>query len=1049
MQTIHQEEIPVNIFSPAVVQNVTPLTNRFVFFAGIPLAWAVVLVAFGTAALGVVIPVRPAGAADAAHETVVQWKFSRDDDRNFDNNPDGWKRTYGRMFPRYLKLDIVPHDVSIDEMLRRLDAEILDGWLTVRPYTQKIPAGSLWIRTKPGILQTAQMVLIHLPSLPPSISDWLSNRYLRGEVNGGAIASTSPSYPVDLDYSYRLQARIKTEGLVHNQAWVQLSFLDEDGAVIESLPSRKLRGDNPWMRIDVGPAAPPRKAKLLQISVHFEPDSRADLSGRAGFDDLIVTRFPRIRIETDSPLALYAETASPKVKCIVSGISAEGETIAFKVLNDKGEIVRESTVPLVEGGLLSATGATRSGDANRGPTSSNNEDDLDGNRDIGGVAEWEIPQLGPGFYRIQANLAGAQESSFAVEQTIALVSDLPNRGGPFGWSITGPDRTKIPLSELPDWLQQCRVQWLKYSCWIGPKDLKSADDLAWLAGRLQDRDIKMVGVLDNPPASVLADLSSAADDPVAILFRDAEVWQPVLEPVMTRLSSGIHWWQLGNDRDYSFLGRPQLAQAIEEIRKGLQGFGQPIEIALNWPWLERIPDRDEWSWHTVVLGERTPFTGQEIDAYFEQAGDSLAAESDVAANAESNNLETDSNTADDSTIAVDEVEKNSETFRNASFRPAEFVKEITADTQASELMVQRPWIILEPLPKSKYSRSDRIQDLVTRMLAVRRQKIPAAFVSQPFNPELGFLRQDGSPDEMLLPWRTSAALLANMYPVGSLELPNETENVLLANADTAIMVIWSDRVNEETLYLGEDAKQIDAFGREIPIEQVVSRGFNVQKFQVTSEPSFIVNMDRTAALWRLGVRLDRERIDSLLGREQIVNLIYQNPAAQGLNGNIRVEAPEPWNVSSAPRLIAAEPFRERQEPLSIILRADATIGREMIAIDFELEGDRKRQFTVWRPLEVGPEDIKLDVSTRLLPDGRLVVRQEITNTASTVRQFDCYVFAPGRRRQRRSTIVEVGQTTVQEFVWDDGQELLGKDLLLSAEQQGGDRTLNFRFKATK
>lgn len=1040
MQAIHQEGIPVVTTSPTAAYFARPGAARSLFFQQRVVIFQGLVLA---CVAGLAGPVQSQSAITGggrqydANETVVRWNFARNDDRNFDHVPDGWNRTFGRRYPRYLKLEIVPHDRSADESLRYLDAEILNAWLFVRPYTQKIPARSLLVHSRPSLLQIAQMSLISMPTLPPSITDRYSNHFLRGEVDGGAIASTSPAFPVDLDYSYRLQARIKTEGLVHNRAWVEMEFLDENGEAVETLASPKFGGETAWTQLNIGPKSPPRRAQFAQLTVRFEPEGRGDLSGWVGYDDLLVTRFPRIRVETDQPLGLYAANTSPMVRCIVSGIEAEGRSIDFRVVDDLGNQILDALVPLVR---VTASDSALSDQIpiELTPSSGANTDE-----EIGGVAEWQVPKLGPGFYRIRANLAGVEAVEFTVEQTIGMLSKLPKKSGPFGWSITGKDRRKVPLKELPDWLEQAGVQWLKYSCWIGSKDLASADDLAWLAGRLDDREIEMVGVLDNPPVEVRNQLNVAEDDPAAILFRDSAVWQPVLEPVMTRLTSGIQWWQLGNDRDYSFLGRPQLKQVIEEIHVGLQGFGQPIQLAINWPWLEPTPQRKDWSWDSVILSERTPLTGDEIDAYFEEVDQTPLAASEI------DSADNDLGEADPAGSSLVESEPQADTFRITSFRPAAFAKEMATTESNSDPASQRPWIILQPLPKSQYSRADRIQDLIIRMLAVRRQKIPAAFVSQPFDPELAFLRQDGSPDEMLLPWRTASALLAGMYPVGSLELPNDSQNVLLADGETAVLVVWSDRLRDETLYLGAGARQIDAFGRDLPIQQVNLRGFDVQQFQVTPEPSFIVNMDRTAALWRLGVRLDRDRIDSLLGREQTVKLQYQNPAAQSLSGTIRVETPDSWGVSTIPRPIAAEPFREREEPISIILRADATIGRERMAIDFDLEGDRRRRFTVWRPLEVGPEDIKLDVSTRLLPDGRLLVRQEITNTAAVDMQFDCYVFAPGRRRQRRSTAVDAGQTIVQEFVWANGADLIGKDLLLSAEQLGGDRTLNYRFKATK
>lgn len=983
--------------------------------------------------------------AMSADETAARWAFSRDDDRNFDNYPDGWKRTFDRLHPRYLKMEIVPHAVDNELSLRTLDALVLEGWLKARGWTTRLPFGPVFVTSKPTLLPTLQLLPHLMPPLPPSLSDAISNRYLRMEINGGGFLVSSPVMPIDLDYSYRVQARIRTQDVVHNFASIEMVFADEKGQPIEVISTERFRGTKNWLSTEIGPRSAPRRASMMWLNFRYEPDERSDLTGWVGFDDIVVTRFPRIRVETDNPLAIYPVNSQPKIRCVVSGINVDGKAIDFRMLDSEEQLVQAVTVPLSAISEQDNEGGFRK------------QLVLNGS-EIGGIANWELPALDPGFYRVQVTLSGVEDRDFLVEQSLGILSDLPESPGPFGWSITGTSKNIVPSREIPDWLEACHVQVLKYSCWIEPRDLAAADELVWLSSRLQERRIEMVGVLDTPPQKILTELSAQANDPAAILFRDKSLWQPALEPVMTRLTSGITWWQLGKDRDYSFLGRPQLKEAIDEIRVGLQGFGQPIEIAMNWPWLERqLPD-EQTSWHTVILSERTPMTAAEIDAYFEEdlnASSGIEGTSDETtspdeATADSGKqAEADSASKVESSLELVTESSTNGMFKKVAFRVDSLNKSIADEAVATTTSQQRPWIILEPLNRYQYSRSDRILDLVTRMMAVRRQHIPGAFVSEPFNPELGFLRPDGSPDEMLLPWRTAAALLARMHPVGSLELPGESQNTVLADGDSAMMVVWSDRERVETLYLGENVRHIDAFGRELPIEQVTLRGFDAQKFRVTSEPSYLINMDRTAALWRLGVKLDRNRIDSLLEREQVVNLIYQNPSSDAINGGVRVETPDTWNVSGEYRPISAEPYRERTEPITIMLRGDATIGRELIAIDFRLEGERRRQFTVWRPLDVGPEDITLEVTTRLSEDGQLVVRQELTNSARTVKRFDCYVYAPGQRRQRRSITVEAGQTMVQEFYLPNGASLIDQNLLLRAEQQGGDRTLNYRFKAAR
>ncbi len=952
-----------------------------------------------------------------ASETVVRWDFSRTSDLNFDNVPDGWQRVYGREYPRYLNVEIRPHDVAQDLEMRSWDATVLKYW------------------------RTAQRMVRSLPTLPPSIADAVVNRYLSATIDGGGIRTYSPSFPVGAEYSYLLQGRIKTDGLVNNKAWMELNFLDAKGKEISSLSTGKFTGSQQWTQIHIGPVTAPTDAVSGRITLRFETGERADMTGAVGFDDILVNRLPRIRILAEANYGLYSDPAEPKIRCFVSGLSEQYRGLRFRLLDENGKEIRSHLAALQQVSEDSFKEIDPSGS------------DIDDG--YGGVAEWQLPRLGPGFYRVRADLttvnsdaasleynllaspkfgilvvAKQAANAFDVEYSFAVLSALPPTSSPFGWSLANSANKSIPIKALPEWLTQCRVHWLKYPCWVAPADTEKLEAIAWLMNRLQDRSIRSVGVLSDPPAEVLTNLEARDGDPVALLFRDKSLWQPQLEPVMTRLSNGVRWWQLGRDSDYSFLGRAQLSQTITDIRTGLQGFGQPIQIAINWPWIDPLPPRREWTWHTVCLNDPTPQTADEINAYF-------SAETSFFNNSYpdtpiSTSKRTDSivEVGDNTSIDVD----NRTTPGVAPTNPLSNIQ---------------PWIILDPLPRNRYRMTERIRDLILRMIAVRAHNIQAAFVSNPFEPGLAMIRQDGTPDEMLLPWRTSSALIGMMKPVGSLQLQSRSHNILLVNETDALLVLWSDTPTTETLFIGDDARHYDAFGRRIAMVAVDEKGSRQHRLSVSPEPTFVVGIDRVAALWNMSVELDRKRIDSLLGREQIINVRMQNPATQTISGNFKVDAPESWTVGKFARPLTAEPLRERSEQVPLVLKLDATIGRERLAIDFELDGDRARQFTVYRDIEVGPEDIEITVSTRLLADGRLVVRQELTSLTNKTLQFDNSVYAPGRQRQRRTTLVPPLTQVQQEFVWTNGEELIGQLLLLRAEELDGQRTLNFRFNATR
>ena len=58
------------------------------------------------------------------------------------------------------------------------------------------------------------------------------------------------------------------------------------------------------------------------------------------------------------------------------------------------------------------------------------------------------------------------------------------------------------------------------------------------------------------------------------------------------------------------------------------------------------------------------------------------------------------------------------------------------------------------------------------------------------------------------------------------------------------------------------------------------------------------------------------------------------------------------------------------------------------------------------------------------------------------------VFPPlGRQYQMRHLVVPPGQTVRRDILWSNGDELVGRTMMLRAQQRDGPRVLNYRFTA--
>ena len=126
------------------------------------------------------------------------------------------------------------------------------------------------------------------------------------------------------------------------------------------------------------------------------------------------------------------------------------------------------------------------------------------------------------------------------------------------------------------------------------------------------------------------------------------------------------------------------------------------------------------------------------------------------------------------------------------------------------------------------------------MMAARIQNADAAFLPQPVDAGRGVLGDDGTPDELLLPFRTTAMLLADAQYVGSMRLPGGSHNHVFRKPDNSlVMVVWGDGPATEELFLGEGIVHLDPWGRDIPLVGDAQK----QAIRVWQVPSFVLGLN--------------------------------------------------------------------------------------------------------------------------------------------------------------------------------------------------------------
>lgn len=866
----------------------------------------------------------PAEAVDVYH-----CDFTNAADKNYDGWPDGWSRRRGSGYPLFLPVSIV-NTAAKDE-----------------------------------------------PPMPA----------LRVQLDGGAASIYSPQIPVSPLFSYRVEGMLKTEGLQNDIAFYSLLFFDADGRLLETHESHHHQPSQ-WTATRIGPivaAHPDTYTAVIGVHLHPRHGQPPDLRGAALFRDVRLARLPRVVLKCNQKLHLYTSPQEVEVACEVSGVLTPSPLVTFTLEDVYGQTVATHAVPLVATPSNSSHTQTANkpthgdhGHKNESKQGNASHDEPAQVRGYAGKVSWKPPLPGYGFYRVRVMLADT--AATRIERTTTLAVSRPIKAaerGEFGWSLPHGDK-QLSLQELVGLVGHSGIHWLKFPMWYSEDDVSRPDRLSWFADRVSMYGIQVVGMLDQPPESVRKTFGDTRELPVATLFVEAPLWQPAVDPVMTRLSLKVRWWQLGSDQDTSFVGFPALPAKIAEIKQHFLKYGQEVQVGMAWPWLD---EAGTGPWDFLSRTTSPGLTGPETTAYLQGK-------------------------------AKDGAQR---------------------------------WMMLEPLSPKHYDLPTRARDLVERMLAAKIGRADAVFLPDPFDHHHGVVNEDGTPRELLLPWRTTSTLLGGAEYIGTIHLPGGSTNHLFRRGHEAMMIVWNRTPTEETLYLGEQIEHFDLWGRELPTSALSENGIPAQTIQVSSLPTFVTGLSLPVALWRIQLAFNTPNLPSVFGRDQTAQYRFRNTFDQGVGGEVKVHLPADWEIVPLVQTFRTAEGEEVKQDIQVRFKADAQSGPQMMRFDFKLTGDRDYAFSAFQPLNVGIGDIAIETLTRLNDTGDLVVEQTFINKTDEFVSFNCLLFAPGRRRERVQVMNLGGGRHSASYVVPNGAELLGQTLLLRAEEIDGDRVLNYRI----
>ncbi|MBM4001086.1 MAG: hypothetical protein FJ297_16390 [Planctomycetes bacterium] len=859
---------------------------------------------------------------------IYECRFDAATDRNWDNWPDGWIRKSGPGYPRYVL-------ISMDE--------------------------------------------------PDATLPQADDRTLTIAMDGGAAFAQSRPIAVSPSYAYMLSYRMCAEGLAGHRAVVTLTAFDANHQVRGQIESSPVRGDRAWRVGAIGPwSTGDTEVRYLAVGIHVVGEKPGALAGRIRIDDIRLARLPRMTLEANAAFHLFSNPSDPVVTCRVSGITQSRGEVRFALVDERSRPIAETTVPLEMTAIDDdARGAGNAHAVPGGPITPSATEDGD-SRVHSGVAAWRPPVPGAGFYRVLAVVGDDEASAMRNETTLAIVrfEGNPSREGIFGWTVPRGEQD-IPLKSLAQLAPIAGLHWIKFPVWSPNEGRSPADHLAWFAERMGAQGIEFVGMFNAPPERLSRELlGDAGPLPTALVFREPEVWKQLVNPIMTRLSLKVRWWQLGADQDASYMGYPNLAAHIAEIREHLERFGQEARIAIAWNWLDEKPGAVPGPWARLTCFAQPAFTAEEL---------------------------------------------------------SEYLRSETGEGRA-------PWVVLEPLRSGEHDLAVRARDLALRMLAAHRDGASAAFLADPCDEATGLIHADGTPRELFIPWRTVSIHLAGAKYLGEMRLPGGSSNGVYEREGEAVIVVWNDQATRESIYLGapDRVRRIDLWGRESRPDEGVDAGNPTQVFDVGREPVFLVGADLAVAKVRIGLTIDKNAFSTALGEDHVATIQFQNQFPQGVSGKVTIHAPREWSVE--PRQVAFKAAAEERVslPFRLILRASAASGEQPVRIDFDVRADTSYRFSVHRMIRVGLEDVSFELSAILDDNGGVVVEQQLVNKTDAAFSFNCLLFAPDMPAQRRQVLNAARGRRIDTYQIRDGRALTGKTLWMRAEEIGGKgRILNY------
>jgi hypothetical protein len=915
-------------------------------------------------------------------ETVATWNFGAAEDKRKDGWPDGWQRTTGQNYPKFIPIAISQHTSTLEELQEFEAAKRMASQLVLAYEYDKWP----W-----QVIPEAT---------PPVVDQWLeksiANPYLRIQMDGGAAEVISPALPVSDNSVYYASALAKSNSDDFSVR-IKLRFLDASKQMLFETASKPLHSLEQWNALVTEAVYDSnQKMEYVQVVLSVTPKNAQSFKALIGFDAVRVHRTPRLTLFVDKATQMYRQGESVVVRCTATGMNIDQPSLTLSLVDHTGaEILSANKLVVREEKDSSKYVSTKTKPANNGAGATKNSKPTSpltppaSNVYWDGYCEWMLPNLPSGYYEISTHLARGTNGSIELLQHFVVLplDPSPRLDTRFGWTMKDQDAdmvTPARTSKMIEVMKEARVGKVKLPIWFDNFSPNSMREFTDRIDRVQTAGIACVGVIATPPQSIREKFPRLESLETGVALEDPVMTQSFLEPVMRAMCVRLVDFQLGWDHEADFVTNPRFAKSLDTILRLAKRYGQDTQLIA--------------SHHLQLPIPKT--TG--VDRWQLYSEDELTDE---------------------------------ETYRLVSSTPANAISHRLPWFSISPIDANK---------YSLDVRVQDLAARMLAMATADSGGQNTAWISDPTHPQVGVLDKAGGPREMFLPFRSLATALAGMRNVGSIPVPELGYNRIVVSADHARLIAWSPQNTSPALFLGSNVSAHDVWGRKVEVKNIDTELGPVQQLEIGKWPVIIDGIDPRVAQWRMGISIVDRKVDPLQGGNQELQLRFVNPLGSPAVGSVTLVAPailaEPASAS-----FDIEPNASDTISIPFILIPDASASTSDIRLDFRMSGDNPVRFSMDDELQIGSDDVEFNLEYQIDSKDQLVVTVEAISFRAEPVSFDCRLSVPLRPHER-THFAGLKERTSQTFVFPKASELIGETIWLRCEQFETRKVLNQQKK---